>query len=209
MIPPIALIALAAGAFLALLVLLVAKPSITRDTGGKILAFLAIFVAPGVAMTGGGWEHLELSTSTKFCLSCHVMEKYGKSLLVDDSEYIPAVHYQNNYVPRDNACYTCHTDYAMYGTILSKLRGIRHVMVQYFGTVPDTVKLYAPYKNRECLHCHLGARKFEEASAHKEDEWLLTELKRGEKSCMEAGCHDAAHEVNELAEAKFWKGVKE
>ena len=85
MIPPIALIALAAGAFLALLVLLVAKPSITRDTGGKILAFLALFVAPGVAMIGGSWEHLELSTSTKFCLSCHVMEKHGKSLLVDDS----------------------------------------------------------------------------------------------------------------------------
>ena len=136
------------------------------------------------------------------------MEKYGKSLRIDDSEYIPAVHFQNNYVPRDNACYTCHTDYAMYGTLNSKMHGMKHVLVQFFGTIPDTIKLYSPYKNRTCLHCHEGARKFEEASGHREDEWLMTQLKTEERSCLEAGCHDAAHEVTEFADVTFWKGVK-
>jgi hypothetical protein len=26
----------------------------------------------------------------------------------------------------------------------------------------DAIRLYDPYNNRECLHCHLGARSFEE-----------------------------------------------
>ncbi len=61
---------------------------------------------------------MEHATSTKFCLSCHVMEDFGRSLYVDDPSYIPAMHFQNNRVPRDHACYTCHTDYTMFGGTL-------------------------------------------------------------------------------------------
>ena len=148
---------------------------------------------------------MERSKRTTFCLSCHVMEKYGKSLHVDDSEFIPAVHYQNNYVPRDEACYTCHTDYAMYGTIRSKVRGLRHIAVQYFGTIPDTIRLYTPYQNRECLHCHEGARKFLNVDAHRGEPNFFADVKAGRRSCLESGCHDVAHNVHELAKATFWK----
>ena len=65
-----------------------------------------------------------------------------------------------------NNCYTCHTDYAMFGGLKAKLRGLNHVYVQYFGKIPDKVELYNPYNNRECLHCHGGARNFEEGATH-------------------------------------------
>ncbi|MGH9674480.1 MAG: hypothetical protein ACRD44_14975 [Bryobacteraceae bacterium] len=63
---------------------------------------------------------MERATSTTFCLSCHVMSEFGRSLHVDDRSYLPAAHYQDNLVNRNHACYTCHTDYTMFGTISAK-----------------------------------------------------------------------------------------
>ncbi len=60
------------------------------------------------------------------------------------------------------ACYTCHTDYAMFGTVHAKLEGLHHVYVYWFGTPMKPIRLYQPYNNRECLHCHEGARSFED-----------------------------------------------
>jgi cytochrome c-type protein NapC len=205
MVPPLALLVGWLGITIFLLVVLIARPSLTREPGGKVLAFVAIALAPAIAVLAGGADHMERSKRTTFCLSCHVMEQYGKSLHVDDSEFIPAVHYQNNYVPRDEACYTCHTDYAIYGTIRSKLRGLRHITVQYFGTIPDTLKLYTPYQNRECLHCHGGARKFLSVGAHQGEPNFFADVTAGHRSCLESGCHDVAHNVHELATATFWK----
>jgi cytochrome c-type protein NapC len=205
MITPTMLLAGALAVSALLLVLLIAKPALTRGPGGKILAFVGIVLAPGVAFVGGGVSHLERSKETSFCLSCHVMEPYGKSLRVDDNEYIPAVHYQNNYVPREEACFTCHTDYAMYGTLRAKLRGLRHVAVQYFGTIPDTLALYQPYDNRECLHCHGGARHFLEAESHQAEEGFVPAVTSGKRSCLESGCHDIAHDAKQVDRAELWK----
>jgi cytochrome c-type protein NapC len=196
------LIAIAA----ALTAVLVARPGLIRTTEGKIFAFLALFVAPALALYGGATAHLERAKTTDFCLSCHVMAPYGKSLHVDDREYVPASHFQNNRVPRDHACYTCHTDYALFGGVRSKLRGLRHVLVNYSGTAPDTIRLYQPFNNRECLHCHLGARTFEETAAHQGDEVTLADLKSGKTSCMTSGCHDVVHDVRGLDRVTFWKG---
>ena len=187
------------------LIYLVAQPGVTRAPGGKALAFLLIFIAPTLALFGGATAHLENSKTTSFCLSCHAMAPYGKSLAVDDGEYLPAQHFQNNRVPRDHACYTCHTDYAMFGGVRAKIRGLRHVMVNYFGTVPDTIKLYEPFNNRECLHCHLGGRSFEGSAGHQGEDASLAEMKSGKVSCMESGCHDVAHNVHEAGDVAFWK----
>jgi nitrate/TMAO reductase-like tetraheme cytochrome c subunit len=43
---------------------------------------------------------MERSKTTTFCLSCHTMESFGKSLYVDDPTHIPAAHFQNHRVPR-------------------------------------------------------------------------------------------------------------
>src|SRR5690348_4349696 len=86
--PPelIALLAIA----IVLVAFLAARPSVTRQPGGRVLAFLGLFLIPVLTLWRGFDEHMELTKTRAFCLSCHVMAPYGKSLLVDDKEYVPA-----------------------------------------------------------------------------------------------------------------------
>ena len=73
-----ALILILFTAVVAALGLLIAlRPELTRARGGKVLAFVGLCVLPGLAVWAGGNEHLERSTSTQFCLSCHVMGDFG------------------------------------------------------------------------------------------------------------------------------------
>jgi len=132
-------------------VFVVLRPDVTRVREGRMLAFLALFLVPSMAVWAGVSQHMERAKTTEFCLSCHTMEDYGRSLYVDDRGYLPAAHFQNNRVPRERACYTCHTDYTMFGGLKDKWRGLHHVYVQYLGTVPRTgeIKLYQPFNNRE------------------------------------------------------------
>ena len=160
------------------------KPSITNSTGGRIFAFAALLAVPVLAGMAGLSEHVEKAKETEFCLSCHVMEQYGKSLHIDDRSHIPAVHYQNHLVPADRACFTCHTTYTLFGDYNAKLHGLRHIYVQYLGTIPTHIKLYVPYNNRECLHCHLGARSFEEGAMHNVDPATLPAVKANKLSCI-------------------------
>lgn len=184
---------------------LVVRPSVAKVKLGRAFAFAALFLVPLFAMTLGVADHVERSKTTEFCLSCHAMEPYGKSLLVDDRSLIPAVHYQNHLVPADKACFTCHTDYTMYGDVNAKLRGLRHVYVNYIGGVPKKIALYTPYNNRECLHCHLGSRSFEEGATHTLEEGTMAKIKTNQLSCMSSGCHESTHDVAGLREATLWK----
>src|ERR1019366_9576816 len=119
-----------------LAIIIAVRANLTRAAGGKILAFVALFVLPCIAIWVGFSSQMERATSTQFCLSCHVMEDYGKSLYVDDKGYLPASHFQKNRIPRNPACYPCHTDYTMFGGVTSKWRGLHHVYVQYLGKIP-------------------------------------------------------------------------
>ena len=208
MITPTALLLLLITTSLALVALVVVRPALTSTRGGKILAFLAFFLLPVLAGSMGSLEHLERSKRTEFCLSCHVMEDYGKSLHVDDASYLAAAHFQNHRVPRDQACYTCHTDYVIYGSLTSKLRGLKHVYHNYLGTPSQPIRLYKPYNNRECLHCHLGARSFEEGAVHNADPETFAAIKANRLSCVSSGCHDMVHNVQGLNKVKFWKEPK-
>src|SRR2546421_9251043 len=106
---------------LAIACLVVARPSITAARSGKVLAFRGFFILPVFTGWLGLENHIERSKQPQFCLPCHIMEPYGRSLHVDDASYIPAAHFQNNRVPREEACYTCHTDYTLFtGGIKSK-----------------------------------------------------------------------------------------
>lgn len=191
-------------------VLVVLRPDVTRVRDGRVLAFLALFLLPSMAVWAGVSQHMDRAKTTEFCLSCHTMEDYGRSLYVDDRSYLPAAHFQNNRVPRDHACYTCHTNYTMFGGLNDKLRGLSHVYVQYLGTIPKTgeIKLYQPYNNRECLHCHEGARSYMETSAHQKTPDLLEKANTNQMSCMSSRCHDTIHDVTTLSDASFWKENK-
>jgi nitrate/TMAO reductase-like tetraheme cytochrome c subunit len=199
---PQTLVFLLIGASILLILVVVIRPSITASREGKILAFVALFIVPIIALGVGASEHVERSEQTQFCLSCHIMEPYGKTLYVDDSAYIPAAHFQNHRVPADTACYTCHTDYAMFGTLRAKVEGLHHVYVYWFGTPMDPIRLYHPYNNRECLHCHSGARSFEESATHTA---MMDDLKSNKISCTTSGCHDTFHPVEKLGQVKLWK----
>ncbi|HEY6306788.1 MAG TPA: NapC/NirT family cytochrome c, partial [Candidatus Angelobacter sp.] len=182
--------------------LVVARPGITAERGGKVVAFLGLFIFPAFAGLLSFDHHIERSKQTQFCLSCHIMEPYGRSLRVDDKSYIPAAHFQNNRVPRDEACYTCHTDYTLYtGGVRAKIRGLHHIYVQYIGKPQQPIKLYQPFNNRECLHCHLGARGFEEGTTHSA---VMDDIKSNQLSCVSSGCHDLVHNVAHLNNVKYW-----
>jgi len=142
-------------------------------------------------------EHIERSKTLAFCTSCHVMEKYGKSLHVDDASYLPAAHFQNNRVPRDKACYTCHTDYTLYGGFKSKLRGLRHLYVQYLGKIPEKIVLYNAYNNRN-VSTVTAAREASRKSNSQSGRWQTRSDQSNQRSCLSTGCHEVAHRVEIL-----------
>src|SRR5262249_53264876 len=192
---------------IALLAVLFFRPQITATRGGKVLAFLVLLCLPALCVVMGMSAQLERSKSTAFCLSCHVMEPYGKSLFIDDPQHLAAAHFQNHRVPPNQACYTCHANYAMFGGFKAKLSGLKHMYVYYLGTppAPEQIKLYEPYNNRECLHCHLGARSFEEGAVHNADPETLPAVRANKLSCLSSGCHEVVHNVAQLDKVKFWK----
>lgn len=191
-----------------LIALLVVRPSLTATQGGKILAFFGLFLLPLICLGTGTSYQIDHSKRTEFCISCHEMAPYGKSLLVDDPSHLAAAHFQNHRVPSEEACYTCHTNYAMFGGFRAKMHGLKHVYVHYLGTppAPEKIRLYDPFNNRECLHCHLGARSFEEGAVHTADPDLLPSIKANKVSCVSSGCHELVHDVGSLNNMKFWKG---
>jgi len=197
------------GLCIALICVFVFRPGVTATRGGKVMAFLVFFVLPILCLGAGFSRKMNQSKSTKFCLSCHIMEPYGRSLQVDDPMHLAAAHFQNHRVPPDQACYTCHTNYAMFGGMKAKLGGLRHIYVYYLGKPPQPaeIKLYEPYNNRECLHCHRGARSFEEGAVHTSDPALMAAIKSNQTSCISGGCHQPVHDVATLGEQKFWKGA--
>lgn len=197
----VSLIAIAA-AFVGVLVV---RPEMTQRSGGKVLAFLTLFLMPVLLMAMGFSSELERSQSTEFCLSCHVMQEHGRSLYVDDPNYLAAAHFQNRRVPVEKACYTCHTNYAMFGGSKAKLIGLRHLYVQYFGTVAKPIRLYGKYNNRECLHCHAGGRSFEESDSHDDGAGLLADIKSNKTSCVSSDCHSPVHNTAHLDSVSFWK----
>ena len=177
------------------------RPSATYDAAWKVMAFIGLCVLPALCIGMGMSTQMQRSEQTRFCISCHQMAPFGQSLYVDDAKYIPAQHFQNHRVPADMACYACHTDYTIFGPLKDKLQGITRIYVQYLSTPPDPASIRVPggYKNAQCLHCHLGARNFEEKPAHSA---MMDSLKSNQKSCLT--CHNMAHDVANLSHDKLW-----
>ena len=125
----------------------------------------------------------------------------GVSRSTAPTTYRPSTS-QNKRVPREDACFVCHTSYAMYGDIEAKLKGLQHVWVNYVTGPPDELALYEPYQNRECLYCHASARSFEENDFHLDSR---TELETNEFSCLE--CHTPVHDIAELDTLDQWNAV--
>jgi cytochrome c-type protein NapC len=190
----VALVAIVAG-----FMLYFSSERLVASRAGRLAMLLGVALLPSVALVGGASYAYEESSTTEFCLSCHEMDNHGKSLFVDDTTALPAVHYQKRLVDRDHACFACHTDYAMFGDVKAKINGLRHVWVHYLGEAPETLELYAPYSNANCLHCHDDARSFVEAAVHHDH---LDALYTGEQSCLQ--CHAKGHALDQVEQGNFW-----
>jgi hypothetical protein len=97
----------------------------------------------------------------------------------------------------------------MFGTFKAKMGGLRHLYVYYLKKMPlpEDIKLHEPFNNRECLHCHLGARSFEQGATHNADPATLPAIKANTLSCISSGCHDVVHNVGRWGDkVKFWDG---
>jgi len=186
--------------------LYVRMPQLAGALGGRLLVLMALLALPLGLLQLGVTETLSQSTSREFCVSCHEMQVYETSLHLDHPDFMPAVHFQNNLVPQETACYTCHTDYTLFGDINAKLDGLKHVLVHYFGAVPEPgeIKLYRPYPNDNCLQCHRETRRFEEQSAHRTDDVTLAQLYDNSRSCLSNGCHQLAHEIKDIGREALW-----
>lgn len=177
------------------------RPSVTKAVGWKIVAFVGLCALPALCIVGGMNTHMQRSERTKFCISCHAMESYGKSLYLNDPKYIPAQHFQNHRVPPDMACYSCHTDYTIYGPLKDKLKGLTRIYMQYVSTPPTPITIPGGFKNAQCLHCHTGAREFEENPVHSA---MMSTLTSNQLSCISSGCHDLVHDAAQVEHLKMW-----
>ena len=175
------------------------RPAITVGATGKILAFVGLCILPTLCIGAGMSFHLQRSQQTAYCVSCHSMESHGQSLHVLDTSYIPAQHFQNHLVPPRQACYTCHTDYTMYGPLKDKLKGLRYLYMEYVSTPPKTIHLDGKYSNSQCLHCHAGMRTFNENLTHTA---IMGSLNTNRVSCI--SCHNMIHNASEVSQMKMW-----
>ena len=194
------------GILIALLVVTIAlaavflvRSSITAGATGKILAFVSLCALPALCIGTGMSFQNQRSKQTRFCISCHELQ--GKSLYLLNPNYIPAHHFQDHLVPPDKACFTCHTDYAIYGPFRDKLRGLWNISIQYLSTPPKTIHISGGYNNLECLQCHAGTRDFED---HLKQMAPIALLKTNKVSCI--SCHNLIHNVSQVDHMKMWSG---
>jgi hypothetical protein len=85
--------------------------------------------------------------------------------------------------------------------VRAKFRGLQHLWAHFASppSGPDDIALYQPFENRECLHCHAGARGYLEITDHQD---VATDLASGDLSCLD--CHDSVHDVDDLDELERW-----
>jgi hypothetical protein len=74
-------------------------------------------------------------------------------------------------------------------------------------TAPEGVRARGPCDIRDCRHCQLGARSFEQGAVHNADPDTLAAVKANKLSCISSGCHETVHNVAHLKDVKMWNGA--
>ena len=197
----------AAASAAVLLWYLLKRPPFVRGTMAWL--FLGLGVFPIAAAVGGNVQGFETSKTTEFCASCHVMAPWIADANADvkaEGASLAAFHSRNDLFG-DESCYACHADYGMYGTVLTKLEGTKHLRL-YFSKwrnasveqAVDKIELYHPFRNETCLHCH--STELPGWNDEPEHGAVAEEVRSGATSCVSAGCHGPAHGVKPAKETK-------
>ncbi|HEU4727792.1 MAG TPA: NapC/NirT family cytochrome c [Kofleriaceae bacterium] len=203
---PLAAVSLAFAALSAVLVIwyLVFRPPLTRVT--KLMLLFGIGAFPiGAAMTGN-YVGFEATKGRQFCNSCHVMNPYIDDSVDPSSRSLAARHARNAMFGHDN-CYACHADYGMFGTIETKLGGMRHVYeyVLHYRDMPlaearTAIHIRRPFQNATCMQCHSTENPgWNEVKDHAS---TLDRVRSGAVSCASEGCHGPAHPFTKTPDAQ-------
>lgn len=186
---------------------LVRRPSLNRS---RLWLLLGLGVLPIATAGTANVAGFKATQSRKFCGSCHVMEPQANDSNDLASNSLAAIHGRNHGFGGDN-CYTCHKDYGMYGYVLTKAGGMRHVyyyLTEYRGMslaqAKHEIRIRAPLPNENCMYCHTttGPR------------WLaipdhassLEDVRSDKVSCASPGCHGYAHPVTKLGKELLLDG---
>jgi nitrate/TMAO reductase-like tetraheme cytochrome c subunit len=191
---PLALICLSTAAIAAALLLyyLARKPPLHTATKLLLLAGLGVF--PLLSAGSGSYAGFEHTKARAFCNGCHVMEPWIDDAEDPTSNSLSAMHARNELFG-DQSCYTCHADYGMFGTIATKVTGLKHVAgyVLEYHDMPieeavEKIRLFEPFPNENCTRCHSttlpGYGQVPDHAAMKDP---------AEASCASHGCHGPAH----------------
>jgi nitrate/TMAO reductase-like tetraheme cytochrome c subunit len=174
---------------------LVRRPVLDRVT--KIALLLAIGIFPIATAMTGNVAGYEATKTRRFCGSCHVMGPYRADSEDPNSKTLAARHARNQLFG-DSNCYACHADYGMYGTVTTKLGGLRHVYEYTFhyrnmslDEAREKIHIRKPFRNSTCMHCHSTTGLA--WNGVKEHASLVDRVRSGEVSCASEGCHGPAH----------------
>lgn len=149
--------------------------------GFLILSPLAYVLNLGLAISG--------AKPVAFCNSCHVMHAYVDDLENPDSEHLASLHYQSRWIA-EHQCYTCHSDYGLFGDVEAKLAGLRHVWFNYFAGYELPLKIRGTYDNQRCLFCHGPVKAYQEVPEHEKN---AAAIANSGKSCVDGNCHVSPH----------------
>jgi nitrate/TMAO reductase-like tetraheme cytochrome c subunit len=193
---------LAGSAALILIWYLVRRPPL--DAATKVILLIGIAVLPIGAAASGNIRGFAVSQQREFCGSCHVMTPYTSDSGDPDSESLAAVHGRNHWFGEKN-CYTCHSDYGMFGTVVTKLSGLRHVYEYYtkYHAIPKEqalkeIRLYKPFANTPCLQCHSTRPAF--WNGVPDHLGAAEDLRAGKIGCAGSGCHGPVHPFSKEVE---------
>jgi len=160
-------------------------------TGYALTGILLPIAAYGLASV----HMLEGSKHATFCGSCHVMTPILKSLQSNDGS-LASIHYGRGLVPHEDACFTCHSGYGIWGGVDAKIHGIMHMVRTATGWYTLPIALNGTFDIDSCLGCHAFAPHFRAVEAHQDPD-LQKQLVAREISCTGA-CHPAAHPESAL-----------
>lgn len=149
--------------------------------------FIGVCVLPAPVMLLSSAVGLEEAKAVSFCQSCHVMQRFVEDMENPASTRLAAQHFKNRYI-QDDHCYTCHTDYGLFGTVQAKVAGLGHIWKDATGSYRLPVRIAHPYRFTICLDCHAPSAKF---AAQPKHEGVVAKVVAGEAACT--SCHGPSH----------------
>jgi cytochrome c-type protein NapC len=184
-----------------LLWFLLRRPALTKAT--KVILAFGIGVLPLMTAANGSIAGFHATTHRSFCGSCHVMTPYSADSDDKASTSLAARHARNQEFGETN-CYTCHADYGMFGLVVTKMGGLRHVYeyTMNYRNMPvkqflEEIEIRKPFPNSTCMRCHSTENPMWSTVADHTS--TLDRLRAGTLSCASEGCHGPAHPFSKEA----------